>query len=138
MVVDGLAPSSSTDQKNDLCSRPDLLSFASASFAKAPLVSGSIKVRLQVESDAPDTAFAVKLSEQFADGRVLLIRDDISTLSLRNGATSRLTYAPNDPVEVDFDLAAIAWQMQPGSRLRLGITSSNFPGFTVHPHRAGL
>jgi len=90
MVVDGLAPSSSAEQKNDLCSRPDVLSFVSASFEKAPLVSGSIKVRLQVSSDAPDTAFAVKLSEQFADGRVLLIRDDISTLSLRNGATSVL------------------------------------------------
>jgi len=31
MVVDGLAPSSSAEQKNDLCRRPDVLSFASAS-----------------------------------------------------------------------------------------------------------
>jgi len=45
-------------------------------------VSGSIKVRLQVSSDAPDTAFAVKLSEQFPDGRVLLSATTISTLSL--------------------------------------------------------
>jgi len=138
MVVDGLAPSSSAEQKTDLCSRPDVLSFASASFEKASLVSGSIKVRLQVSSNAPDTAFALKLSEQFADGRVLLIRDDISTLSLRNGAALRLTYAPNDQVEVDFDLAAIAWQIQPGSRLRLEITSSDFPAFNAHPNKAGL
>jgi len=49
-----------------------------------------------------------------------------------------VTYAPNDQVDVDFDLAAIAWQIQPGSRLRLDITSSNFPAFNAHPNKAGF
>jgi uncharacterized protein len=138
VVVDGVLPTASAEQNNDLCSRPDVLSFASAPFGEAALVSGGIKVHLVVSSDASDTAFAVKLSEKFADGRVLEIRDDISTLGLRNGATARQAYKPRDQVELNFELPPIAWQIQPGSRLRLDITSSNFPAYTAHPNKGGL
>ncbi|MEI9994318.1 MAG: CocE/NonD family hydrolase [Rhizomicrobium sp.] len=133
-----LVPSAVAEQKNDLCGRPDVLSFASAVFPTAQLISGGMQVKLLVASDAPDTAFTVKLSEHFADGHVFNIRDDISTLGLRNGAVRRLVYRPGDKVEVDFALTPIAWQMHAGSRLRLDVSSSNFPVFNAHPNRAGL
>ncbi len=99
-----LVPSAVAEQKNDLCGRPDVLSFSSAPFAKARMIAGGMRVKLLVSSDAPDTAFTVKVSEHFADGRVYNIRDDISTLGLRNGARRRLAYRPGDQVEVDLDL----------------------------------
>lgn len=133
-----VVPSSVAEQKSDLCSRPDVLSFSSAIFPAARTITGGMIVKLLVSSDAPDTAFTVKLSEHFADGRVYNIRDDISTLSLRNGATKRLVYRPGDKVEVDFAVTPIAWQIQKGSHLRLDISSSNFPVFNAHPNRAGL
>lgn len=133
-----VAPIAVQDQKSDLCSRADVLSFGSAPMATDQTLSGTIHVRLQVASDAADTAFSVKLSEHFADGRVYNIRDDISTLSLRNGAQQRLTYRPGDPVEVDFDLVPVAWRLKAGSRLRLDVSSSNFPAFNPHPNTAGL
>jgi putative CocE/NonD family hydrolase len=138
LVQARVAPSASAEQKNDLCSRPDVLSFGSMAFGKASLISGVIRVKLIVASDAADTAFTVKLSEHLADGRVLNIRDDISTLGLRNGAQTRLVYKPNDKVEVDFELPAVSWQLQAGSHLRLDISSSNVPDFYPHPNRAGL
>jgi putative CocE/NonD family hydrolase len=138
VVVDGVVPTASADQKNDLCARPDVLSFASGRFTSAKRIDGGISAHLIVSSSAPDTAFTVKLSEEFADGRVLEIRDDISTLALRNGASKRLVYQPGSRVELTFDLPPIAWQMQPGSRLRFDITSSNFPAFNAHPNRAEL
>ena len=113
----------------------DVLSFASSKFSKATRIEGGITVHLIVSSSAPDTAFVVKLSEEFADGRVLEIRDDINTLALRNGSPKRLTYVP---VELVFDLPPIAWQIQAGSRLRFDVTSSNFPAFNAHPNRAEL
>jgi predicted acyl esterase len=91
-----------------------------------------------VSSDAPDTAFTVKLSERFADGRVYNIRDDISTLSMRNGASRRVGYKPGEEVEVMFDLTPILWRLKPGSSLRLDISSSSAPSFFPHPNRAGL
>lgn len=138
LVAGDLMPTASSEQKNNLCERPDVLSFSSAAFPKATLISGGMHVKLLTSSDAPDTAFTVKVSEHFADGRVLNIRDDISTLGLRNGAASRLVYHPGDKVEVDYDLTPIAWQLQAGSRLRVDISSSNFPVFNPHPNKAGL
>jgi hypothetical protein len=137
-VSASLAPPSSSEQHNDFCNRPDVLSFASAPLTKSQFIAGSIHAKLMVASSAPDTAFSVKLSEHFADGRILNIRDDISTLSLRNGAAKRLSYRPGDKVEIDFDMTPIAWQLQRGSRLRLDISSSNFPVFNTFPNRAGL
>lgn len=126
------------EQGDDLCGRDDVLSFASAALPDGALVSGPIRVRLRVASNAEDTAFTVKLQEHFADGRVYNIRDDISSLSLRNGATRRMPYTPGEEVEVLFDLTPIAWRLQPGSRLRLDISSSSAPAFAPHPNRAGL
>ena len=126
------------EQGDDLCGRDDVLSFASAALREGALISGPIRVRLRVASDAADTAFTVKLQEHFADGRVYNIRDDISSLSLRNGATRRMTYTPGEEVEVVFDLTPIAWRLQPGSRLRLDVSSSSAPAFAPHPNRAGL
>lgn len=126
------------DQGSDLCARSDVLSFASAALPADTLISGAIRLRLEVASDAADTAFTVKLSEHFADGRVLNIRDDISTLGLRNGARKRIAYRPGERVEVDFEMTPILWRLHKGSRLRLDISSSNAPAFFPHPNRAGL
>lgn len=126
------------EQGDEICARQDVLSFASAPLAADRVLNGSIRIRLLVSSDAADTAFTVKLSEHFADGRIYNIRDDISSLSLRNGARRRMTYAPGDQVEVVFDLTPILWRLRSGSRLRLDISSSSAPAFFPHPNRAGL
>lgn len=126
------------DQRDDLCARPDVLSFASPPLAADTLLSGAIKARLRVASNAADTTFTVKLSEHFADGRVYNIRDDISTLAMRNGAKHRQRYTPGEPVEVVFDMTPILWRLHKGSRLRLDISSSNAPAFFPHPNSAEL
>lgn len=125
------------DQGSDLCERDDVLSFASAPLPADVLLSGSVKVRLLVASDAADTAFTVKLEEHFADGRVYNVRDDIATLAMRSGSRTRQTYRPGDEVEVRFDMTPILWRLHKGSRLRLDISSSNAPAFFPHPNRAG-
>jgi putative CocE/NonD family hydrolase len=126
------------EQGTDPCERDDVLSFASAAFPRGITFDGPIVVKLRVASDAADTAFTVKLSEHFADGRVYNIRDDISTLRMRNGATRQMSYRPGQEVELDFNLTPILWRLRPGSRLRLDISSSNSPAFFPHPNRAGL
>lgn len=126
------------EQGNEICERADVLSFTTAPLTAETLINGVIRVRLRVSSDAADTAFSVKLSEHFADGRVYNIRDDISSLSMRNDAPHRVAYAPGEVVEVEFDLTPIMWRLRQGSRLRLDISSSNAPSFFPHPNRAGL
>lgn len=126
------------EQGTGLCERADVLSFTSAPISAETLLNGAVRIRLRVSSDAPDTAFSVKLSEHFADGRVYNIRDDISSLSMRNHAQHRTEYIPGEVVEVEFDLTPIMWRLRQGSRLRLDVSSSNAPAFFPHPNRAGL
>ena len=112
--------------------------FSSAPLSADTLVNGGIRIRLLVSSDAADTAFSVKMSEHFSDGRVYNVRDDISTLSMRNGAQHRTSYMPGEQVEVVFELTPIIWRLREGSRVRLDISSSSAPAFVPHPNRAGL
>lgn len=126
------------EQGNDLCEREDVLSFVSAPMSAETVIDGGTRVTLRVASDAADTAFSVKLSEKFSDGRVYNIRDDISTLSMRNHAQHRMPYTAGEQVEVTFDLTPIIWRLQQGSRLRLDISSSSAPAFFPHPNRGGL
>jgi putative CocE/NonD family hydrolase len=133
-----LAPVAVAKQGTEACERADILSFLSDAYTEPARIMGSARVSLKVASDADDTAFTVKLSEVFEDGTVLGIRDDITSLAYRNGARSRLTYAPGDVVDVQFDLPPIDWTVQRGSRLRLDVSSSNSPAFPAHSNYAGL
>lgn len=120
-----------------LCERDDVLTFQSAPFTDSLLISGDIEVELEVASSAPDTAFTAKLIEVFPDGRAFNIRDTITSLAYRNGAEQPRHYTPGARVTVTLDFWPIAWRIQPGSRLRLDVSSSDFPKFHAHTNRAG-
>ena len=122
------------EQGSDLCARSDVLSFESAKISEDLTISGSIKIAINVASDAQDSAFSVKFQEKLAGGRILNIRDDITSLSFRNDALSRQNYEASSTVEVVFNLTPIKWTLQSGSTLRLDISSSNYPFYNVHPN----
>ena len=131
------APPANVLQGN-LCERNDILSYTSNVFAAPLHLAGKIKVGLTVASDAPDTSFTAKILEVFADGRVINIRDGITTLAYRNASKSRKTYAPGTRVELELELWPIEWKLTPGSRLRVDVSSSDFPKYHAHPNRAGI
>ncbi|MEL6239409.1 MAG: CocE/NonD family hydrolase [Pseudomonadota bacterium] len=120
-----------------LCERDDVLTFQTAQLEAPMLISGNIELTLDIASTAPDTAFTAKLVEVFPDGRAFNIRDSITSLAYRNGAQAPLSYQPGDRVSLRFDFWPIAWRMQAGSRLRLDVSSSDFPKFHAHTNRAG-
>jgi putative CocE/NonD family hydrolase len=120
------------------CSRSDVLSFVSPPFEEAFTIAGRTKVSLSVASSAPDTAFTAKLMEVLPDGRAVNIRDGITSLAYRNGADEPLPYRASEAVDIEIELWPIEWQVQAGSRLRLDVSSSDFPKYHVHPNRAGL
>lgn len=117
--------------------REDVISFVSQPFTEPVDVLGKIKVHLYAESSAADTCFAVKLIEIRSDGTACNIRNGITTLAYRNNADHRGTYA-GGLVAFTIDTWDIAWHFRIGSRLRLDITSSNFPEYAVHSNFPGL
>jgi len=117
--------------------RDDVISFLSDPLDEDLRIAGSVEVRLFVGSEAPDTAFSVNLMEVTPDGEAYNIRDGITSLSYRNGVKLPVEYIPGSVVEVIIKLWPIAWTIRKGCRLRLDVSSSNFPAYHVHPNRSG-
>jgi uncharacterized protein len=134
----GAPPASVLQDGEERCARSDFVSFASDAFADGLEIAGRISAELHVASSAPDSAFALKLNEVLADGRVLNIADGIASLAYRDPARAPQPYTPGDALALRIETWPIAWQVQPGSSLRVDIASANFPAYHAHPNRAGL
>ena len=122
--------------QDGLCERFDVLSFQGETLEDELKISGDITVHVTVASTAEDTSFTAKLIEVLADGRAMNIRDSITSLKFRNGATSEVAYEPGQKVEITINFWPIEWTVQPGSHLRLDISSSDFPKFHAHTNSA--
>jgi putative CocE/NonD family hydrolase len=124
--------------QDGICDRTDVLSFTTP-VLEAPLhIAGPIRVALSVSSDAPDTAFTAKLVEVRPDGHAFNVRDGITSLAYRDDERAAAPYEPGSVVGLELELWPIEWRVQPGSRLRLDVSSSNFPAYHAHPNRAGV
>jgi putative CocE/NonD family hydrolase len=101
------------------------------------LIAGQISVNLEISSSAPDTAFTAKLIEVFPDGSAVNIRDNITSLAYRDGGFNLREYKPGESITLKIDMWPIEWRVSEGSRVRLDISSSDFPKFHAHRNRAG-
>lgn len=111
--------------------RPDVLSFVSAPLEADREILGKIRINLTVSSDAPDTAFTAKVIEVLPDGTAYNIRGTIATIGAQHGS-----YTPGETVELALDMWEINWMLRKGSRLRVDISSSDFPQYVAHPNTA--
>lgn len=119
-------------------SRDDVMSYVSEPLREAMEIEGKIRAHLFVSSDAEDTAFSAKLMEVFENGETVNIRGSITTLAYRNGADRRGTYTPGEVVDINIEMWDVAWKLRKGSRLRLDISSSDFPQYSVHSNYPGI
>jgi putative hydrolase, CocE/NonD family len=117
--------------------RPDVLSFVSEPLPESATIVGRTRVRLLVSSSAEDTAFTAKLMELKPDGKAYNIGDGISSLAFRAGIERAAPYEPGTAVSLDLEFWPIAWRVGAASRLRLDVSSSNFPAYHAHPNVAG-
>lgn len=117
--------------------RGDVVSFMSSALTEDLQINGRIKVSLYVSTDVADTAFTAKLMEVRADKKAYNIRGTITTLAYRNKAPHRISYEPGSIVKIELEMWDIAWLLKAGSRLRIDISSSDFPQFSVHPNKTG-
>ncbi|WP_442876653.1 CocE/NonD family hydrolase C-terminal non-catalytic domain-containing protein [Eisenbergiella porci] len=61
------------------------------------------------------------------------MRNGITTLAYRNQTDNPLSYN-GEVVKIIIKCWDIAWRLKEGSRLRIDISSSNFPEFSIHPN----
>jgi putative CocE/NonD family hydrolase len=123
-----------------LRSRADVLVFQTEPLEEDVTVAGPIEVHLFVSSSAVDTDFTVKLvdvyppSADFPSGFDLNITDAVVRMSYRNGRTTRELIEPGEVYEVTIHPFATANVFKRGHRLRIDVSSSNFPRWDVNPN----
>ena len=94
-------------------------------------------------TSAVDTDFTAKLidvyppSAWYPQGYALNLTDSIARLRYRNGRERGELVKPGEPVQVTLTLYPTSNLFMPGHRIRLDVSSSNFPRFDVNPEHGG-
>ncbi|HOJ32640.1 MAG TPA: CocE/NonD family hydrolase [Candidatus Hydrogenedentes bacterium] len=114
--------------------RADVLKFATPVLEQPVEVTGRVKVKLYVSSDAPDTDFTAKLIDIYPDGSEILMLDGIQRVKYRNGFEKAEPLPIGEIGEIEIDLWSISLIFNKGHRIGLHISSSNYPRFEVNPN----
>lgn len=124
-----------------LTARPDVLSFETAPLVEDMVIAGPVTVRLKVSTDAPDTDFTAKLvdvyppSADYPRGYALNITDGIFRVRYRKGYDAPELVGPDEGAfEITITPFATANRFAKGHRIRLDISSSNFPKYDINPN----
>lgn len=122
-----------------LIARRDILSFETAALPEDLLVAGPVTVRLRVSTDAPDTDFTAKLvdvyppSDDYPRGYAMNITDGIFRVRYRKGYDAPALVAEDEGAfDITITPFATVNLFQKGHRLRLDISSSNFPKYDIN------
>ena len=126
-----------------LNSRQDILTFQTPELEEDTEVTGEIVMHLWASSSAVDTDFTAKLidvhppSADYPDGYAMNITDSIIRARYRNSWTEPELMELGTPYELTFNLYPTSNVFRKGHRIRLDISSSNWPRFDVNPNTGG-
>ena len=121
-----------------LASRPDVLVFQTEPLAADLEVTGPVEVKLWVASTAVDTDFTAKLldiyppSRDYPEGYALNLTDGVLRAKFRHSWSDPELLTPGEIYPIAIRLYPTANRFAPGHRLRLDISSSNFPRLDVN------
>ena len=121
-----------------LASRPDVLPFETEPLAHDTAIIGPVSVRLWASSTAVDTDFTAKLvdvyppSEDYPQGYALNLADGILRAKFRDSWESPSLMEPGQVYQMTVQLLPTANLFAKGHRIRIDISSSNFPRFDVN------
>jgi putative CocE/NonD family hydrolase len=124
-----LGPRCGPQDQRPLEGRPDILFYQTAPLPRPLEIAGPVRLRLFASTDAPSTDFSGKLVHLPADSRR-------PALNLCEGIR-RIDTASSEPMLLEVDLWNASVEIPAGDRLRLEISSSNFPRFDAHPNVPG-
>ena len=109
--------------------REDVLVYTSAVMTSPIEVTGPITATLHAASSAPDTDFTAKLVDVRPDGYAQNLADGIARARYRDSRTAPALLSPGEVARFTIDLWATSHVFLPGHRIRVEISSSNFPRF---------
>jgi putative CocE/NonD family hydrolase len=118
--------------------RADVLVYTSEPFREGTEVTGEVVPTLYVSSDAKDTDFTLKLLVVDAEGRAYNLDESIQRMRYRDGYDKPLVWMEKDKVyKVTLQPLTTSNYFAPGQRLRVEVSSSNFPRFDRNLNTGG-
>jgi putative CocE/NonD family hydrolase len=123
-----------------LSSRRDVLVFQTEPLAGDVEVTGEIEVKLWASSSAVDTDFTAKLLDvypstpDFPSGFDLNLEDGIVRARFRDSLKHETLMEPGKAYELTIKLYPTSNVFKKGHRIRVDLSSSNFPRFDVNPN----
>jgi putative CocE/NonD family hydrolase len=121
-------PAGPRDQ-SEVEKRNDVLVFTGEAMKKELEVTGPVKVILYAASTAKDTDFTAKLLDVHPDGRPFNLCDGIARASCRDSISEPSLIQPGRIYRYEIDLWVTSNVFLPGHKIRVEISSSNFPRF---------
>jgi hypothetical protein len=120
--------------------RPDVLVFQTEPLVEDVEVTGAIEANLWISSDGPDTDFTIKLidvyppSEDYPQGFALNLTDGILRCRYRDSWENPVLMTPDQIYLIRVRAFPTSNLFTAGHRIRLDVSSSNFPHFDVNPN----
>ena len=109
--------------------RRDILVYDTEPMSEDLDVIGPVRVKLWASTDALETDFAAKLAIVHEDGLCVNLTYGIIRTSYREGFDEIAHNEPGEPYEYEIKLNPVGCRFKKGQRIRLYITSSDFPNF---------
>jgi uncharacterized protein len=118
--------------------RADILVYTSEPLKEGTEVSGPIDVTLYVSSDAKDTDFTVKVLDVYPDGTAYNLDETIQRLRYRDGYEKPPVWMePGKVYKVALQPMTTSNFFPAGHRIRIEVSSSNFPRFDRNLNTGG-
>jgi putative CocE/NonD family hydrolase len=134
--IGGAIDAGAFDQR-EVEERPDILVYSTEPLVEGMEVSGPIGITLYVSSDVRDTDFTVKLLDVYPDGRAYNLDETIQRARYREGYDRQVFMEEGVVYELAISPMSTSNYFAPGHRIRVEVSSSNFPRFTRNLNTGG-
>ncbi|MBW3468053.1 CocE/NonD family hydrolase [Arthrospiribacter ruber] len=117
--------------------RDDILVYTSEPLQEGIEVSGFIEATLYLSSDVKDTDLTIKLIDVYPDGKAYNLDETIQRVRYREGYEEEVFMEEGKVYEVNMTPMSTSNYFQKGHRIRIEVSSSNFPRFDRNMNTGG-
>jgi putative CocE/NonD family hydrolase len=134
LCCDGTHEPAGPRKQNEVEARKDVLVYSTAALEADTEVTGPVKLNLWATTSAADTDFTAKLVDVMPDGSAYNVTEGILRARYRNSTAKAELPEAGKPYEYTIDLWSTSTVFLKGHRIRLEVSSSNFPRFDRNPN----
>ena len=135
-IVSYVYPPGSVDV-SDVQQRSDVLTYTTEPLERDLDVAGPLRMILFASSSAVDTDFVARLTDVFPDGRAIQLKAGALRTRYRDRGGEPSFLEPGHVYRLEIDMWATANRFKAGHRLRVDISSADFPKFDRNTNLGG-